>query len=455
MENKKLSKGLKRLLAAAILVAVLFILTFLVYAKLAGGEGDPELAGGTGVIKYHLKGILGLLTFSYAGASNVAYFALSSFLYAFVIVWLIFLVGGVVINDKKNTNIVWWGIVLTLVNLGVYVLAASGLQKFWLIVNKREAFEGNNQLPLIVLAFLLLGGLYVLLSLCFYFWTIFRAFLAGRPDEEENNQDVRAIVREELLKSQPLQVVVVNQQQPQVVVVNEEPEPEPVAEKEPEPVQEPARKVDFWEKAEEVWPQLNNPQPLPKEEKPEPVVVVVPQEEPEEESEEVEEPEEEPVEGEVDQFGNMKKRPREPFITRILKADLDIKANYNEIKNEILSYGVKSRLSKTGDVFRLHTKKYVKIFLVGKTLKVYLALNPEDYKDSTIPVEDVGFRPNYAEIPLLFKVRSGLSVRRCKELVKAACEKDGLVKKEVQDVNWVSELRTSNAEKAKEKKKEK
>ena len=54
-------------------------------------------------------------------------------------------------------------------------------------------------------------------------------------------------------------------------------------------------------------------------------------------------------------------------------------------------------------------------------------------------------------MPLLFKVRSGLSVRRCKELVKAACEKDGLTQGEVQDVNWINDLRKINAEKAKNK----
>ena len=156
---------------------------------------------------------------------------------------------------------------------------------------------------------------------------------------------------------------------------------------------------------------------------------------------------------EVDLFDSMNKKAREPFMERILKADLDIKANYNEIKNEILSYGVKARLSRSGETFRLKEKKYVKIYLVGKTLKVYFALPPEDYKDSTFPIEDVGHRPNYAEMPLLFKVRSGLSVRRCKELVKATMERDGLAKNDVQDVNWVNELRAQNAEKAKENKK--
>ena len=55
-------------------------------------------------------------------------------------------------------------------------------------------------------------------------------------------------------------------------------------------------------------------------------------------------------------------------------------------------------------------------------------------------------------MPLLFKVRSSLSVRRCKELIKAAMEKDELTQGEVLDTNWVDELRVLNAEKAKNKK---
>ena len=44
--------------------------------------------------------------------------------------------------------------------------------------------------------------------------------------------------------------------------------------------------------------------------------------------------------------------------------------------------------AKDGDTFRLGGKEYAKIYLVGKTLKVYFALSPEDYKDSTYPIED-------------------------------------------------------------------
>jgi hypothetical protein len=115
--------------------------------------------------------------------------------------------------------------------------------------------------------------------------------------------------------------------------------------------------------------------------------------------------------------------------------------NYNELKNEILSWGVKSRVSNSGDTFRLHRKTYIKLTIAGKSLKLYFALNPEDYRDSTIPVQDAGGKNIYEEIPLVFKVKSGLSLRRCKQLIQDVMEKDGLEQGEIGTVNWVKELK--------------
>ena len=129
-----------------------------------------------------------------------------------------------------------------------------------------------------------------------------------------------------------------------------------------------------------------------------------------------------------------------------------MKDNSNEIKNEILSYGVKSRISNSGDTFRLHRKTYVKITIAGKSLKLYFALDPKDYKDTTIPVNDAGEKGIYEEIPLVFKVKSGLSVKRCKQLIADVMEKDNLVQGEIGKVNWVKEIRASlkEAKKAEE-----
>ena len=140
------------------------------------------------------------------------------------------------------------------------------------------------------------------------------------------------------------------------------------------------------------------------------------------------------------------------FAERLLKSDKELQDLYNELKNEILSYGVKSRISAVGDTFRLHKKMYVRITVAGKSLKLYFALDPKEYEGSTIPVQDASGKEMYAEIPLVFKVKSGLSVRRCKELIQAVMEKDNLEQGEVGKVNWIKELK---AEMASGKKKEK
>ena len=45
-----------------------------------------------------------------------------------------------------------------------------------------------------------------------------------------------------------------------------------------------------------------------------------------------------------------------------------MKANFNELKSEIMSYGVHSRVSNSGDTFRLHAVTFVKITIAGNSI---------------------------------------------------------------------------------------
>lgn len=140
-----------------------------------------------------------------------------------------------------------------------------------------------------------------------------------------------------------------------------------------------------------------------------------------------------------------KEYERITFAERLLQSEKDVQDLYNELKNEILSYGVKSRISAVGDTFRLHKKMYVRITVAGKSLKLYFALNPADYANSTLPIQDASDKDMYQEIPLVFKVKSPLSVRRCKELIQDVMEKDNLEQGEVGKVNWIKELKAELA----------
>lgn len=131
---------------------------------------------------------------------------------------------------------------------------------------------------------------------------------------------------------------------------------------------------------------------------------------------------------------------RIPFEKRIHQAEKVLKQHFNELKSDILAYGVKSRISNSGDTFRLHTKTYVKITIAGKALKLYFALDPKDYAESKMPLADVSHKGIYKEIPLVFKVKSELSLRRAKQLVADAMAKDGLVQGEVVAHDWVKEI---------------
>ena len=194
----------------------------------------------------------------------------------------------------------------------------------------------------------------------------------------------------------------------------EEAKEEEVVQEEPAPV-------------EEVAP-VEEPAPVEEEVQPEPEPEPEPQPEPEPEPQPEPEPEPEP---QPEPAPVKEKAEFVPFQARLAQADDFLRNAYNELKSEVLSYGIKSRVSSTGDTFRLHKKEYVKMVVAGKYLKLFLALDPEDYKDTTYPFEDASKLGTRKDTPFVFKIKSGLSVRRAKVLIADAAKKENLVQGEV------------------------
>ncbi len=141
---------------------------------------------------------------------------------------------------------------------------------------------------------------------------------------------------------------------------------------------------------------------------------------------------------------------RIPFPTRMVDADKEMKSNYNELKSEILSYGAKSRVSNSGDTFRLHKVTFVKITIAGKSLKLYFGLDPKDYANTPLPVQDVSHKNVYKDIPLVFKVKSELSLRRAKQLIADVMDKNNLEQGKIIPHNWAAELKDYNPTNSKE-----
>ena len=104
---------------------------------------------------------------------------------------------------------------------------------------------------------------------------------------------------------------------------------------------------------------------------------------------------------------------RKPFSDKIEAASDEVKNYYNTLKELLLSYGLSSRISISGD----NKQELAKITLVGKTLCLHLALNPEDYQGSTVNVKNDSGKKTYQSMPTLIKIKSLLAFKRAKMLI--------------------------------------
>lgn len=342
-----------------------------------------------------------------------------------VITWLIFAVLYVI----YTASIGWNG--RSLINENIKGIADLFNYKSGTKAHLRAAF--NLVMIVLVLGFFLLQVIAFIKTL--------KLIESDEVEEAEievlTEDEMREIIREELKAfygatpapvAEPVVVPAVEEVPAEEPAVEEVPAEEPAVE---EPVVEETVEEAVVEEpvAEEV---VEEPavEEVVEEVVEEPVVEEVPAEEPVAE-EVVEEPVAEVVEEvferqEATVAVDANNNGRISFFERIVSLDQELLDDYNELKNELMSYGLKSRVSSTGDTFRLHRVTYVKMIFSGKKVKLYMHLNPADYKDSTIPFDDVSHKKSFAEIPFVFKVKSGLSLRRAKALIKEMMDKAGI-----------------------------
>lgn len=108
---------------------------------------------------------------------------------------------------------------------------------------------------------------------------------------------------------------------------------------------------------------------------------------------------------------------KKSFTAQLMQASDDVKVWYFELKNCILCY------EKTKEIMRWHNEKFyigrnnvATLTMRGKTLSLYLALDPEEYSDK--------FRVRLSQseayrkvTPCLFRIKSDKSVKQAKELI--------------------------------------
>ena len=136
-------------------------------------------------------------------------------------------------------------------------------------------------------------------------------------------------------------------------------------------------------------------------------------------------------------------RLKKSFTAKLKQSEDDVKAYYGLIKNELTSYKkINSNVSWHGDRFNFGRDTIAKINICGKTLCLYLALDPEDpeFKTTVYHQKNVGGQKAYESTPFMVKVKSDAAAKKAVRLAAALAEKLAAEKEEnFVEVDYVEE----------------
>lgn len=132
------------------------------------------------------------------------------------------------------------------------------------------------------------------------------------------------------------------------------------------------------------------------------------------------------------------------FTAKLSQSNDLVKERYSILKNELLSYKkAKARTSWYFETFRLGRLAYAKFAVRGKTLTLYLALNPEDLVGTKYRFKDVGGVKKYAQTPVCVKIKSNRGVRWAKELISILANEKGFKRLDLDEVDYYPEYRST------------
>ena len=140
----------------------------------------------------------------------------------------------------------------------------------------------------------------------------------------------------------------------------------------------------------------------------------------------------EEVETVTDEHGNVFQiRFIKSFTAKLIQSPEETKKYYEDLKNEVLSYKkTNSRVSWHYDAINSGRNYVLKFAVRGKTLCVYLPLNPEGLEEK-YKVEKVENK-RFEDVPCLYRIKNDRRCEYAKELIAQVCESLGLEKAEEQ-----------------------
>ena len=106
------------------------------------------------------------------------------------------------------------------------------------------------------------------------------------------------------------------------------------------------------------------------------------------------------------------------FANKLAFADDKLKEYYSALRNHFESYKkCKERMSNSCDSYRIGRNLVAKMKIAGKTLKLYLALNPNDFEERIYHQKDVSEKKSFVLVPLMLKIKSNLALKKAMELI--------------------------------------
>ena len=118
------------------------------------------------------------------------------------------------------------------------------------------------------------------------------------------------------------------------------------------------------------------------------------------------------------------------FLAKLILSEDRIKEYYAALTNALLAFE-KTRVSKSrsGDGFYRGRAAYARLAISGKTLCLYLALDPASHQTGRYKLIDSSHKKKYAQVPSKFKVRSERALKFALKLIAETAENNGLVER--------------------------
>ncbi len=131
-----------------------------------------------------------------------------------------------------------------------------------------------------------------------------------------------------------------------------------------------------------------------------------------------------------------KARYERSFLAKLIQTESNNKARYNVIKNMFVNYHkVRNSISWNCESFITGKNLIARIYIVGKTLRLCLALNPADYDASIYHHEDKSDTSKYKTVPMMIKIKSRLGLKRAVSLIIDIANKFELKKTSRLEIN--------------------